>query len=371
MSENPDNPDSIPSWAHSLFIRMRMIEESHQSISKQIYELQEARTNHFNRIQFIDANCLAMSETNEKIEQQHQLLLDYYHQTATDIEFLHQRFSTAPSNNNSSNLFTHNIPPFNQMPNINKSFLSPTSPSFLPQSPITSTKKTSTSAHTQQRPPQPNFSQPSTYAQAASSKSSANNNSKNNNQPPSFIQTLRSTTNKQEKIHQLLRPDPATAPPKATSISSFIIRAPLSRNAMTSPIPSVKALIYTLTDHNPLGISVLSNQSFEIFVPSDQLPTITSAIESSHNAGCQIQLLSSPHTLTQEDVPRRAATYNRSRFSLLRRSCLSSFSHDLQLAVLAHAETRIAQLPIQFQHSAQLAITNDRNWLTHTPDRSK
>lgn len=174
------------------------------------------------------------------------------------------------------------------------------------------------------------------------------------------------TTSPTEKLNFLLQNKNPTTPtsPPVQAVSSLYFQAPLSRQALQDPLHSIKELFKTLTEISPLGISIISPNKFEIFLASELIAPAIERLQSHTNAN---YYLPSPTTLAEKDLKRRAATYNRSHFLLLRRACLQSFPVHLQLQLLLHASNSLPNLARDRQHLMSKAIQTDRAWLNPPP----
>jgi hypothetical protein len=71
----------------------------------------------------------------------------------------------------------------------------------------------------------------------------------------------------------------------------------------------------------------------------------------------------SPILLLSKDVKRRAASYNRGFFKVLRRASLEGFQNILALEVLKAAEKNIENLPLHRQKAVRIAIAQDEKWV--------
>jgi len=183
-------------------------------------------------------------------------------------------------------------------------------------------------------------------------------------QPPKLHHRtqLKSIQSTEEKLQLLLR----KVTPPVESVASIYFHAHLSRQALKDPIHSIKTLFQTLTDIPALGISLISPHQFEVFLPADSIPSVQNRLQtfsSKFDPKMEFNHIPNPDILTEKDVKRRAATYNRSHFPLLRRACLTQFPTHLQLQVLAHAKSCLPHLPSDRQKSLTKALQEDEAWI--------
>lgn len=181
---------------------------------------------------------------------------------------------------------------------------------------------------------------------------------------------LRSAVSHTEKLKLLLR----KSSPPVQQITSIYFKANLSKTALKDPIHSIKVLFQALTNTQALGVSLISPTQFEVFLPAenlqqvtDQLQAIPSVVEEEEP---EISQIPTPF-LTEKDVKRRAASYNRGHFQLLRRACLESFPPELQLKVLQHAKVSVPNLPPARQQQLLNAISEDMTWIQSQSNLSK
>jgi hypothetical protein len=78
-------------------------------------------------------------------------------------------------------------------------------------------------------------------------------------------------------------------------------------------------------------------------------------------------LVQCPPVLTAKDIPRRAATYNRSFSQELTMATFQDFPKSLQWEFLNHAEQRIPFLPQHRQLLVKAKIQRERLWVSTPP----
>lgn len=203
---------------------------------------------------------------------------------------------------------------------------------------------------------------PSSKTTPATPSSTSPTTNSSSYQPPKLHHRtqLKSINSTEEKLHLLLR----KATPPVESVASIYFHAQLSRQAMKDPIHSIKTLFQTVTDIPALGISLISPTQFEVFLPKESIPTVQHRLSSKLTPSMEFNQIPNPNVdLSEKDVKRRAATYNRSHFQLLRRACLNQFPLPLQLQVLAHAKSCLPNLSPDRQKSLTKAIQEDELWV--------
>ena len=122
---------------------------------------------------------------------------------------------------------------------------------------------------------------------------------------------------------------------KVTAISSFIFNFPVKRN---DPLFGFQQAFTTLSSVTPLGVNLISKTSAEIFVDRTHHETVVKSPVATH--------LSPSFVLTAKDVKRRASSYNRAYFEVLRRASLLDLPPSLQIQVLDHAAASLPNLPL-------------------------
>jgi len=142
-----------------------------------------------------------------------------------------------------------------------------------------------------------------------------------------------------------------------TSVASLCFTAPLSAAAKKDPIFAFKKVFKAMTQVEPLDVSLISATTAEIFLPPQLLDQVTTRLSNTN-------LLIPLPVLSEKDLRRRAASYNRGYFRPLRRASLSGFPTALQLRMLEIAEQSIPNLPVGRQQDVRHAIMMDREWVT-------
>ena len=117
----------------------------------------------------------------------------------------------------------------------------------------------------------------------------------------------------------------------------------------TTTIFEAKAALHTLTGHQPLDCNLISSTMFEFFLP---IASLTQVQQILHEKG----LPTSQPILTTRDIPRRAASYNRSRHHLQRQATL----HGFPLQLLDLAQQSLHRLPSDRQGKVLSGIRRDR-----------
>jgi hypothetical protein len=154
--------------------------------------------------------------------------------------------------------------------------------------------------------------------------------------------------NEAEMVKALMRSEPPQPSVKATAISHIGFQAYLTKAASQDKVHSFKTLFTQLTKVAPLGLSIIADHQVEIFIPSDQEQTVRSALPAHH-------LFDIPQ-LTDKDVNRRAASFNRSHFQLLSQANLAHASPELQIKILDRAQESLPKLPMPRQQQLEKAI---------------
>ena len=142
-----------------------------------------------------------------------------------------------------------------------------------------------------------------------------------------------------------------------TSVASLCFTAPRSAAAKKDPIFAFKKVFKAMTQVEPLDVSLISATTAEIFLPPQLLDQVTTRLSNTNH------LIPLP-VLSEKDLRRRAASYNRGYFRPLRRASLSGFPTALQLRMLEIAEQSIPNLPEGRQQDVRHAIMMDREWVT-------
>jgi hypothetical protein len=161
-----------------------------------------------------------------------------------------------------------------------------------------------------------------------------------------------------EDILKKLVQSPDSPPPiveKVEEISSLYFQTTLSRLAAKDPIFSFAKVFEAVSKTKPLGLNLVSKNVVEVFVPRSAIKDIRALLPPE-------SLILHP-TLDLKDVKRRAASYNRGYFKVLRRASLQGFQNVLSLEVLKHAEASIKNLPAHRQSVVRKAIQEDRLWV--------
>mmetsp|Transcript_18566 Transcript_18566/g.26701 ORF Transcript_18566/g.26701 Transcript_18566/m.26701 type:complete len:393 (-) Transcript_18566:744-1922(-) len=167
---------------------------------------------------------------------------------------------------------------------------------------------------------------------------------------------VRSSVDPGEVLNTLLNNSSAD-PHQVQMISSLCIAAPLSSSAKRDPIFAFKNVFKALTQLEPLDVSIISATQAEIFLTPENRDLALHRLSSSAH-------LTEMPLLSEKDLRRRAASYNRGYFLPLRRASLAGFPTVLQLRVLEIAESSIPNLPKGRQEEVRNAIRKDRVWLT-------
>ena len=136
------------------------------------------------------------------------------------------------------------------------------------------------------------------------------------------------------------------------------MKAPLNSAARSDPLYSFEKIFQAVTEERPLGLSIVSSSTVEVFLPLEKINLIRQILS---NTGYLVE--HPPDQISATDVKRRAASYNRAFCQPLRRAILQGFSPELQLQVLQTAELSIPKIPNHRQKIIQKAITLDRDWV--------
>jgi hypothetical protein len=143
---------------------------------------------------------------------------------------------------------------------------------------------------------------------------------------------------------------------KVENISRVYLQAQLNKPGMREPLFAFSTIFETITKVKPLGISLTSRNVAEIFFPSSKEMEVKSLLPPE-------MIVVSTQDMSSKDVKRRAASYNRGFFKLLRRASLDGFQNILAMEVLETAEASISNLPHFRQHSVRKAIAEDKEWV--------
>ena len=158
---------------------------------------------------------------------------------------------------------------------------------------------------------------------------------------PSFIRDAATAT--PEAILQSLLKTP-TSPEKTTEVASLVVKIPLRAQAranFTLAQKSCQLAFQAATGCSPLLISQYHPGTAEIFIPADQLNTVTQAIMALDTKGWSIL----PKSYVEKDITRRARAYLRSYFLPLRLAALRGFSVEEQMTILDKAQSALINLP--------------------------
>jgi hypothetical protein len=158
----------------------------------------------------------------------------------------------------------------------------------------------------------------------------------------------------QQPLEESSQPAPKTA--KIEKISRVYLQAQLNKQGMRDPLFAFSTIFETITKVKPLGISLTSKNVAEILFPSIKETEVNSLLPPE-------MIVLSPQTLSSKDVKRRAASYNRGFFKILRRASLDGFQNILAMDVLETAEASISNLPQFRQNSVRKAIAEDKEWV--------
>jgi vacuolar-type H+-ATPase subunit F/Vma7 len=146
------------------------------------------------------------------------------------------------------------------------------------------------------------------------------------------------------------------------AVSSLYIQLDLTRKAQQDPLFAFRTTFEALTKVKPLGISLVSKSTAEIFLSSEQ---VTKAERS-----LPLNVLIPKPQLGEKDVRRRAASYNRGYFKILRRQSLEGLANHIQMKVLDLAEESIPNLPPGRRLAVSKAIKEDRLWVAEEDEDS-
>jgi len=148
------------------------------------------------------------------------------------------------------------------------------------------------------------------------------------------------------------------------SVYTYILAVTASRpkskarlQVWNRPIDLQVVILKQLSIKISLDVSLISATSAEIFLPPQLLDQVTTRLSNTNH------LIPLP-VLSEKDLRRRAASYNRGYFRPLRRASLSGFPTALQLRMLEIAEQSIPNLPVGRQQDVRHAIMMDREWVT-------
>jgi hypothetical protein len=180
-----------------------------------------------------------------------------------------------------------------------------------------------------------------------------------------FRQEVRKLSNLEDLKKKMFRP--ADAPPPSprveiAAVSSLYIQLDLTRKAQQDPLFAFRTTFEALTKVKPLGISLVSKSTAEIFISSEQ---VTKAERS-----LPLNVLIPKPQLGEKDVRRRAASYNRGYFKILRRQSLEGLANHIQMKVLDLAEESIPNLPPGRRLAVSKAIKEDRLWVAEEDEDS-
>ena len=171
-----------------------------------------------------------------------------------------------------------------------------------------------------------------------------------------FREKIAALSSREEILNSLQLP-PNTAPRQnqIRSVSRIYIKCQLTKSARRDAPFALQQLFRAYTHVKPLGYSLVSNSTAEIFLPEDQTEQAIECLP-------EDMILWNP-VLSYKDVNRRAASYNRAYFPELRWASLDALSNQLQLEVLDKAEASVPRLPEGRRKAVLAAIRQDREWV--------
>jgi hypothetical protein len=131
--------------------------------------------------------------------------------------------------------------------------------------------------------------------------------------------------------------------------------ASLNKAALKEPIFAFQKIFQSISGIQPLGVSLVAKSMVEIFIFKSK---------AQETLGKLNFLVPVPPVLTAKDIPRRAATYNRSFLQELSMAALQDFPKSLQWEFLNHAEQRIPFLPQHRQLMVKAKIQREKLWVS-------
>ena len=134
--------------------------------------------------------------------------------------------------------------------------------------------------------------------------------------------------------------------------------ASLNKAALKDPIFAFQKIFQSISGIQPLGVSLVAKSMVEIFIFKEDLS------KAQETLGKLNFLVPFPPVLTVKDIPRRAATYNRSFLQELSMATLQDFPKALQWEFLNHAEQRIPFLPQHRQLLVKAKIQREKLWVS-------
>jgi hypothetical protein len=134
--------------------------------------------------------------------------------------------------------------------------------------------------------------------------------------------------------------------------------ASLNKAAVKEPLFAFQKIFQSISGIHPLGVSLVAKSMAEIFIFKEDL---SKAQESLDKLNFLVQC---PPVLTAKDIPRRAATYNRSFSQELTMATFQDFPKSLQWEFLNHAEQRIPFLPQHRQLMVKAKIQREKLWVS-------
>ena len=134
--------------------------------------------------------------------------------------------------------------------------------------------------------------------------------------------------------------------------------ASLNKAALKEPIFAFQKIFQSISGIQPLGVSLVAKSMVEIFIFKEDLS------KAQETLGKLNFLVPVPPVLTAKDIPRRAATYNRSFLQELSMAALQDFPKSLQWEFLNHAEQRIPFLPQHRQLLVKATIQREKLWVS-------
>jgi len=171
-----------------------------------------------------------------------------------------------------------------------------------------------------------------------------------------FQEAIRSKS-PQERLQALL-PHPSNDSTPAPSYTNLTVELPLRASAKASPIFSLRTALEVMISHRITSANIIASNLYEIFVPLQEADLIRSKLQAAN-------ILRPNRQLTQKDLLRRSASYNRSNTQLLRAAHLEGFSLALQQQLLQLARFKVPNLPLVRQLAVLRGIDHDLQSLTN------
>ena len=169
---------------------------------------------------------------------------------------------------------------------------------------------------------------------------------------------INSLPSSEEVLQSLTKQQPTLNPPVPKQVCSVYMMASLNKAALKEPLFAFQKIFQSISGIQPLGVSLVAKSMVEIFIFKEDLS------KAQESLGKLNFLAQCPPVLSVKDIPRRAATHNRSFRQELTMATFQDFPKSLQWEFLNHAEQRIPFLPQHRQLLVKAQIQRERLWVS-------